>query len=153
MLSAAARDQVLRVSAESILSIPTGQKVDKPDIERHLRLAFPGRYSDDVLARTTRNLLSSWTQSGHLSGRSRKMRAQVSCGPASACYAVLLGYLQGLRGQGLLQTKWTALLDADAPQLEDLVREAWRRGLLRYNRSGDVTEITFPDPEVVKGVQ
>ncbi|MCC6484058.1 MAG: hypothetical protein IT209_04350 [Armatimonadetes bacterium] len=145
IMSAAARDQVLRVSAETILSVPIGQKVEKASMERHLRLALPGRYSDDVVARTTRNLLSSWTQSGHLSGRSYKVRVRASCGSASACYAVLLGYLQGVRGQGLLHSQWTGFLDANIPQVESLVKEAWHRGFLSYNRSGDVTEIVFAD--------
>jgi hypothetical protein len=144
LLCAAARDGLLRCSAEFILPTPSGQPVVKKDLHEHLASESPGHLSENVLARTVRNLLSTWTQSGHLRGRSQKVRCRAPAGIASTCYAVYLGYLQGRRGVGLFGTEWTRYLDLSAAEVEALVSDGWKRGLLSYNRSGTVVDISFP---------
>lgn len=88
MLCALARDPVLRASSEVLLPLAPGMPMPKTTMESSLGERFPGRYSSGVLAGMTRRILSSWTQSGHLSGRSAKTRRRPRSGPASAAYAL-----------------------------------------------------------------
>jgi len=143
LLCALARDPVLLASASLVLSTAHGAALAKRDMEAHLAAAFPGRYSVEVLAGMTRRILSSWTQSGHLSGRSRKVRAAPKTGPASAAYALLLGHLEGARGDLLFDTSWMATLDTSTSQARMLAQEASRRGWINYLRAGNVVEIRF----------
>src|SRR5437773_1250690 len=64
--------------------------------------------------------------------------------PVVAAFAVLLGYLCGVRGKRLLDSTWTRLLDRSPADLTDLVIEASRQGWLNYKAAGSVVEITFP---------
>lgn len=64
--------------------------------------------------------------------------------PIVAAFAVLFGYLGGLRGSLLLDSAWTRLLDRSSADLAGLVIEASRQGWLTYKGAGSVVEITFP---------
>jgi hypothetical protein len=141
MLCACARDPVLRESAEYILPIPSGAGVDKAGMESFLSERFPGRYGETVLPRTVRNMMSSWTQSGHLIGRFSKKRGKAVAGPASAAYALFLGYLCGLRGDALFGAVWTRILDRSESEAHALAAEASARGLITYKRAGGLVEV------------
>ena len=60
-----------------------------------------------------------------------------------AAFAVVLGYLRGLRGKLLLDSTWTRLLDCSPTVLNAQVVEASRQGWLNYKAAGSVVEITF----------
>jgi hypothetical protein len=143
MLCALARDPVLRASAAAVLGTPHGSPMPKAAMEAHLAAAFPNRYSAEVLAGMTRRLLSSWTQSGHLAGRSRKVSAAPKTGPASVAYALLLGHLQGVRGGLLFETPWVAALDVPVEKAHEFAQDASRRGWIDYRRAGNVIDIQF----------
>ncbi len=143
MLCALAREPVLRVSASLVLATAHGAALPKAAMEAHLALAFPDRYSAGVLAGMTRRILSSWTQSGHLVGRSRKVRAAPKTGPASAAYALLLGHLQGVRGGLLFETPWVAVLDVPSGLVHESAQDASRRGWIDYRRAGNVVDVQF----------
>ncbi len=64
--------------------------------------------------------------------------------PAAVTFALLLGYLCGLRGKMLLDTAWTRMLDRTPPEIADLAAEASRQGWMNYKAAGSVVEITFP---------
>ena len=61
-----------------------------------------------------------------------------------ASYALVLGYLLGLRGKILLDSIWTQFLDRSTVEVTHLVLEASKQGWLRYKAVGSVVEITFP---------
>ena len=61
-----------------------------------------------------------------------------------SAFALLLGYLCGLRGSLLLDSLWTRALDCSTAELTNLVEEASRQGWLRYKATGAVVDITFP---------
>ena len=141
MLCASARDPVLRASGEFVLSLPYGSGVAKADLEVYLSELFPGRYSETVLPRTLRNLLSSWTQSGHLEGHLIKKRKKATAGPASTSYALCLGYLCDLRGEALFDTPWTRILDCSISDIHTYAAEASARGLITYKRAGGIVDV------------
>ena len=68
LLCVLCRDASLRVSASYVLTLPVGTVVEKQVLSSELERAFPDAYSPAVVESMTRNLLSSWTQSGHLEG-------------------------------------------------------------------------------------
>jgi len=143
LLCACARDPVLRESASVVLPWPVATSLPKNVMEDALRSAYPGRYSPDVIRRMTRNLLSSWTQSGHLSGHSVKIRCRALSGPASTVYALFLGYLSGGQGNALFDTLWVKLLDAPLDQVYRNAFEASKLGWIDYGSAGGVTDIGF----------
>lgn len=144
-LCAFARDPLLRFTASAILPMKQGETVTTERIEAVLAPAVEGRFNQSILNKVARNTASSWTQSGHLTGRAHKVRSHPEATPANAALAIFIGYLEGKRAQRLLDTVWVKLLDRPVEQVVQLVADASRQGLLVYKNVGGVIEILFPD--------
>jgi hypothetical protein len=142
-LSALARDSVFRASAKGLLAVAPGTAVAAEDLAGFVTAVFPGAYNDATAAKIGRNTASSWTQTGHLQGRQSKTRQKVEGRPAAATYALLLGHLQGERGQSLCDSLWTRFLDATPREIESLAEAASHRGYLELRSGGGVLEIGF----------
>src|SRR5262249_9784269 len=127
-----------------VQAIPQGQLVTPGEIAVWLGEKYPGRFQPTTLHSTAQNLASSWAQAGLLRGVVTKRRSQPLITPVVAAYALLLGYLGGLRGQRLLDSTWTRLLDRPPAAISDLAVEASKLGWLRYKMTGSVVEVTFP---------
>lgn len=143
MLCALARDPILRMTAEPVLALQLREPFSKGPLERAVAEAAPGRFSPTSLAKIARMTGSSWTQSGHLEGRAKKARTRPEVTPATAAYALVLGFLAGAPGGRSLRTFWTRVLDVPADRLHDLVQEASRRGLLTYRNAGGIVDVAF----------
>jgi hypothetical protein len=143
MLCALARDPLLRVSASAVLPLKTGDELSRQELTRALHAAGSDRWNDDTLDKIARNVSSSWTQSGHLRGRVRKVRQRVKPSPIVVAYAVVLGYLEGVRGNQLFRTQWAKCLDVTPDELIQLAKDAKRFGLLDLKQAGDVVEVGF----------
>lgn len=143
LLCAAARDPIVRVTSTVILTATPGDAVTPDVIADAVEQTFPGRLNKTTLANIGRHAASSWAQSGHLKGRSSKVRARAGMHPTSVAYALLLGHLCGTRGEGLFQTYWTRLLDAPAHLLHDQAFSASQLGWLEYRHTGSVTDVGF----------
>jgi hypothetical protein len=144
-LCALARDPVFRASSSAILAAAPGDQVSSGDMANAVSSQFPTSYGGTTLATIGRNTLSSWQQTGHLAQADRitKIRSQAICRPANVSYALLLGHLQGARGQGLFDTPWARLLDRPKSQLIDLAVAASQRGLVEFRQAGGVIEVGF----------
>jgi hypothetical protein len=138
-----ARDPLMRASARAIFDSPLDEPVRAQALSDAVEEAFPGRLRPDTLARTGRNLASSWTQAGLLQGRSRKARIRASVTPEATAFALFLGYLCGARGDGLFRTQWAQLCDAPEHVLRVQAQLAARLGYLEYRHAGTVTEVEF----------
>jgi hypothetical protein len=145
LLLGCARDPLLREMTPQIIEVPEGRIVTPAEAAGWLTERYPGRFQSSTLHSTARNLLSSWTQAGYLKGAREKQRVKPRVKPVVVAYALLLGYLVGLRGQRLLDSTWTALLDLPPASVADLAMEASRRGWIRYKAAGSVVEVTFPE--------
>lgn len=143
MLCALARDSVLRTTVPVILEATPDGSVNAQITAQAVEAAFPGRYNESTLGKIGRNTASSWTQSGHLQGRTKKTRTRVSPRPVNVAYALLLGHLCGQRGEGLFQTTWARLLDQSVPDLHQLAAAASKLGYLEYRQIGSVVEVSF----------
>jgi hypothetical protein len=143
LLSAVARDPILKSTAERILSIPVGEAVTPTMLAEVVNTGFPNRYNPKTLASIGRNANSSWQQAGLLSGKLHKVRVGAQCQPTSVAYALLLGYLSGARGEALFRILWCRLLDAPLHILHEQALAASQRGWIEYRHMGEVTEVGF----------
>lgn len=136
------RDPLLRLTATPILELQAGMELSRQALSATLAQGTGSRFNDAILAKVIRNVASSWTQSGHLRGRTHKTRTLVSPTPFVTAYAILLGYLLGARGQGLFSILWARLLDSSSEQLIGLATDAKVLGLLDLKYAGGVVEIS-----------
>jgi len=143
LLLALARDPLLRISAVPILRMRPGEELARQQITDALNRAIGSRLSESTLDKVVRNAASSWTQSGHLKGRGRKVRQSVTPTAATTAFALLLGYLGGKRGASLFESLWAQVLDAPAGELMHLAMDARRLGFLDMSQSGGVIDVAF----------
>jgi hypothetical protein len=143
-LLASARDTLLRDATPFVVAVKLNEVVTAEAIGEHLSHQYPKRFRPTTLRSTAQNLASSWTQAGYLRGKVKKSRVKATVTPVVTSYAILLGYLCGLRGKLLLDSPWTRLLDRSPAEIIDLTHEASKQGWLRYKGAGAVVEIAFP---------
>jgi hypothetical protein len=144
-LCASARDPLLRLTAPPVLNAKEGEVVTKESLEEAIEEAAPDRFKPAICQAIARRAASSWTQAGHLSGHLIKKRSHPVVTPENTAYALILGYLCGVRGQLLLTTYWAKLLDLPTSRITALAAEASRRGWLNFRQAGSVIEIRFPN--------
>jgi hypothetical protein len=143
-LVACARDPLLCASTPFVLTIPSGHTVIPGAIADHLHAQYPSRFRSSTLLAMAQRLASSWMQAGYLQGKKTKRRTHPHVTPIITAFALLLGYLCGLRGARLFESAWTQLLDCPPAELIELTVEASTQEWLRYKAAGAVVEITFP---------
>ena len=145
MLCTYARDSIFRSTAQFILSFPKGATISRESVEEYIESQESGRFSKATLRSTAQNVNSTWTKSGHLHGRSRKVRTQAIPTSGSVSYALLLGYLTGVRGQALFRTEYIKVLDCSFNKAIELAEEASRKGWIVLKRVGNIIEVLFPN--------
>jgi hypothetical protein len=146
-LCALARDSVFRASAAAIVRSSPGDEVTSVELAAAVEAAFPASYSDATLAKIGRNTLSSWEQSGHLEPAAHpgKVRRRAVCTPGATAYALLLGHLDGVRGEALFDTMWTRALDHPRSHVIELAVIASQRSLIDFRHSGGITDVGFTE--------
>ena len=143
LLCAIARDPLLRASSELILGLEVGTSIISSNIEEFIQTKFPDRFSANTLRSVSQNIGSSWTQSGHLEGKVKKVRTRPIVTPENTVYALFLAYLEGFRDNRLLYSPWAKILDRDDHEILEMVNAASRRGLVSFLRVDTVIEIRF----------
>jgi len=144
-LCAYTRDPMLRATAPFILGLQEGATITRESMEDLIDAQEPGRFSKATLKSTAQNINSSWTQSGHLAGRVRKVRARAVATPGAVSVALLLGYVAGLRGESLFNSNYTQMLDCSFERTLELAEDASRRSWISLKRVGQVVEVLFPN--------
>jgi hypothetical protein len=143
MLLALARDPLLRASAQPVLRMRPGEELARQQMTNAIARAVGSRLSESTLDKVVRNTASSWTQSGHLKGRGRKIRQAVRPTAVATAFALLLGYITGKRGTSLFESLWAQTLDVPVGELINLAMDARRLGFLDMSQSGGVVEVAF----------
>ena len=143
LLCSYSRDSLLRISAPLIVQLTEGETIARVDLEEYINEKYPDRFSKATLKSTAQNLNSTWTKSGHLVGRTKKIRARAMATPGSVSYALFLGYLTGVRGESLFTTEYASLLDCSKAHLIELAEDASRRGWIVFKHIENVIEIQF----------
>ncbi|MBC7381110.1 MAG: hypothetical protein H7346_27245 [Burkholderiaceae bacterium] len=144
LLVAWSRDPLLRATASVIWGASEGDHVQPGSLAHALEESFPDQYSELNRNKIARNAASSWTQSGHLIGRTNKTRQKIKPTAASVTLALLLGTISGYHGAKVFTNPWCRLLDLNADRARSMGQEAHRAGLLNLRAVGEVVELSFP---------
>lgn len=138
------RDGILRASFSAVQQVPPGGIITSDDLTKAVAVVYGADLSEATLGKTGRNTGACWTQTGHLAGRTKKVRQSIEAFPAAVAYAAYLGHLAGSRGAGVLGTPWAALLDIPAGAALDALRSAHTQGLIDLLVAGNVVDVSFP---------
>lgn len=142
-LLAYGNDELLRATFPAIAAARIGDQVPATALADAARSGFGTTLNPASLARLGRNAAASWTQTGHLIGRTGKRRAAVNPRPVAVAYALYLGHLGGLRGSYLLDSPWIRWFAALDDLVEAAAEEAVRLGYVDLRRAGGIVEISF----------
>ncbi len=142
-LFAYGRDYLLFESTDIVLTTPLGGKVVTLKLEKNLEKYHPNHYSEKTRRSIAQNIASSWKQSGYIIGKVKNIRTKTSPDYYIVTFTLILAYLDGIRGDFLLASKWVKVLDITESQVRELAIEAARRDLLQYNYAGGVTTFSF----------
>jgi hypothetical protein len=143
-LCAWTRDPLLRATTTPVLSATEGEAVSASALAEAVAETFPSQYSALNESKIARNARATWTSSGHLQGRTTKIRRRIAAKPAAVAYALLLGVAAGLAGEALLSSVWCSLLDLSSEQARISAAQAHRYGFITFRAAGSVIDITFP---------
>jgi len=149
MLCTYCRDPQLRHSFELISQLTEGETLPRTRMEQHFEEGFPRRFSKVMKESLSQHVNTTWTVSGHLTGRSKKVRALPTPGWAASTYAMFLGYLLDLRGEILLGSVFGRLVNARPQTLISHLSAASSRGWLRLRHAGGVVEIDFSEKAAI----
>lgn len=141
ILAALARDPLLRVTARPILALPKGSELARDEIRHALLSAVGARLSPATLDKVVRNVGSSWSQSGHLEGRTFKKRQRITATPAALAFALWLAQAAGFFGDEILSNGWVATLDLDPEGVRALLERVRAAGLVDVRQLGPRLEI------------
>lgn len=139
-----ARDPLLRATTPPITDAADGQRVETASLAQAFEAAFPGQYSELSRNQTARHSASSWTQSGHLSGRAKKTRQRIKPTVVAVTMALFLGQIAGYHGAAVFSNPWCRLLDLDPDRARAMGFEAHRAGLLNLRAVSEVIDLSFP---------
>ena len=139
-----ARDPLLRATTPPVTDASEGERVETASLAKALEAAFPKQYSDLSQNQTARHAASSWTQSGHLVGRAKKIRRRIKPTTVAVTMALFLGEIAGYHGAAVFSNPWCRLLDLNPDRAKAMGLEAHRAGLLNLRAVGEVVELSFP---------
>lgn len=143
ILAAYGRDPTLRAAAPVILNTPIDAEVSRTQLTQAIKEFCDETMSDSTIDKVVRNAGSTFTQSGHLVGRVRKVRRLVKPTPTSITFALLLAYAAGERGKRLLSSDFVRLIDANEGAAMESAIEARKLGLIELRGSSNAFDIGF----------
>jgi hypothetical protein len=144
LLVAWARDPQFRSTTAAILDARMDREVRIEDIEKVATPILVQRYNPKSIRKIAKNASSSWAQSGHLLGRTKKIRRRVDARPPALALALFLSHASGLHGEAMFGSIWCRLLDLTSEQVRSLAKQAHREDLINLRIIGSVVEISFP---------
>ncbi len=144
LLCVYARDPVFKLTGPFMQRRPVGSVVSRETVEEIVASAEQDRFSPATLKSIAQNINSSWTKSGHLKGKVKKVRTESTPTPGSVAYALFLAYISGGRGRLLFQSDFIGILDCPYSRALELAEEASRKGWIIFKRIGDVIDVQFP---------
>jgi len=143
MTCAFCRDAQLRASFDLLDQLRPGQVLARERMEQHLEQAFPRRFSAAMKKSLAQNVNTTWTEAGHLTGRTTKVRVMPQARMGASVYAMFAGYLLGLRGELLINSVFARLVAGDSSIITSHLASASAQGYLRFRHAGGVVEADF----------
>lgn len=142
LLFAIQQDYLLTESISVVAETILNNKVEIEKIEGNIEKYHPNRFTKNTLRSVAQNIASSWKQAGFITGKVKNIRTQPEVSYNCVAFALIMAYINGLRGDFILSSKWVKALCLNENQLRELAIEASKRGLIQYQFSGNVTSIT-----------
>lgn len=142
LLFALTHDYLLSESISIVSGTDLSAKVDIERIESNIEKYHPNRFTKNTLRSVAQNVASSWKQAGFITGKVKNIRTQPSITYNMVAFAFIMAYLDGLRGDFILSSKWVKALCLEENITRELAVEASQRGLIQYHFLGDVTSVT-----------
>ena len=139
-----ARDPLFRATTPPVMDASEGERVETASLAQAFEATFPNHYSELSRNQTARHAASSWTQSGHLSGRAMKTRQRIKPTVVAVTMALFLGQIAGYHGAAVFSNPWCRLLDLDPDRARAMGFEAHRAGLLNLRAVSEVIDLSFP---------
>lgn len=143
LLVSLARDPLLLASAEVVVGMPHGSEFQRTPMRDALAKAVGERLNESTLNKLVRNVASSWSQSGHLEGRTFKFRRIVRPTPAAVAFALYLAHAAGLAVKESFTSGWLRVLDCTESSTLELATAAKRLGIVDLNMAGNVIDLNF----------
>jgi hypothetical protein len=138
------RDPLLRATTPPVMNASEGERVETATLAQALEATFPNQYSELNRSKIARNAASSWTQSGHLDGHTKKTRQRINPTVVAVTMAFFLGNVAGYPGAVVFSNPWCRLLDLNLDRSKAMGFEAHRAGLLNLRAVGEIVELSFP---------
>lgn len=144
-LCALTQDTVYRSTAGFVAELKPGDRITAKEFVDPIEHAFPGAYKERTIATIAQKAYTSWGQAGHLgkAASGNRLRQRPICKPEDVAYALMIGHLEGHRGEALFDTRWVRVLDHPRSYLYDLAFAASQRGMLEFRNAGGVVEVGF----------
>ena len=142
-LYAVNQDNLLAESVQVLQNVKLGTKVAVEHFEEIVEKYHPNQYAANTLRSTAQNLASSWKQAGFIEGKVKNIRIQPEITYRIACFAFLLAYLNGDRGDFIWNNIGVNALCLQESKLRALAIECAKNDLMQYQYAGSVTAINF----------
>jgi hypothetical protein len=142
LLFAIQQDYLLSESISVVAKSKLLDKVEIEKIESNIEKYHPNRFTKNTLRSVAQNIASSWKQAGFITGKVKNTRTQPEVSYNCVAFAFIMAYINGLRGDFIISSKWVKALCLNENQLRELAIEASKRGLVQYQFAGNVTSIT-----------
>ncbi len=143
LLAAIARDPLLAATCPAIIFLAPNAELQRDALKGALQSLVGSRLNDSTLEKVCRNAASTWTQSGHLEGRTFKKRRLVTARPATAAFAIYLAHAAGFRGAEIFSSAWLRVMDCNPSRARELALDAKRLSLIDLRMAGDVVELNL----------
>jgi hypothetical protein len=141
LLCSLARDPLLLATADVIIRLPENAEFQRTAMRESLSATVNDRWNESTLNKVVRNAASSWSQSGHLEGRTFKFRRTVHPSAAALAFALYLAHAAGFSVEETLASGWIKVLDCGVSPALELAAAAKRQGLLDLRVAGDVIDL------------
>jgi len=143
LIYAIGHDFLLAESIPVVMETKLGEKVTIEKIDENIVLYYPNRYSEKTRKSIAQNLASSWKQAGFITGKVKNIRTQPDISYLVVAFAFFMAYLDELRGDFILTSKWVKALSLSDSIVRELAIEAAKRDFMQYQFAGSVTAISF----------
>lgn len=142
-LYAIKNDYLLQESIQVVRGLQVGQKASIELFEEEIEKNHPNNFSLKTRKSIAQNIASSWKQAGFIEGKVKNIRIQPEVTYRVACFAFLLAYINGDRGDFIWGSIVVNALCLYESKLRELAIECAKKDLMQYQYAGSVTAINF----------
>ena len=136
-------DDLLAESIDVLKKTMVGEKAVIEFFESNIDRCHPNQYTPNTKKSLAQNIASSWKQAGFIEGKVKNIRVTPEINFRIACFAFLLAYLKGDRGDFIWSSTGVKALCLPETILRELAIECSRNDLMQYQYAGGVTAIGF----------